>query len=517
MENTSRTANSIKNITMGFMGQGIQMVLGFVSRMIFVRCLSQEYLGISSLFSNILSMLSLAELGIGTAIVYALYKPLAEKDEEKIASLMRVYSVAYRSIGIIVGVIGACLIPFLDYFIAEAPSIRENIKLIYCIYLFNTSVSYFFSYKCSILNADQKNYIVISVNYAVVFFQTIIQIVLLLTTKNFILYLLLQALGTFIYNVIISSMANKRYPCIRKKKVKKLDEGTKKDLFVNIKALVITRISGVLVNSTDSIIISALSGLAVTGVNANYTLLTQTLNAIITQVFNGISASVGNLNAVETTERKKEMFEVINLMNFWLYGWSAIGFIVLANDIVKICFGDSYILPMYLSVIIAVNYYTYGMQNAVWTYKSTMGLFRYGRYMVLLTGIINLVLSIGLGKVWGLFGILFATFIARVITNIWYDPYVVFTKGFHISSIVYMKKYLGYLLLVASTLAITYGSCQVVQFNFWLNFFIKIILCALVPNIIFFIFLRNRREYQLFIEKIAVVWNSVKRIFKKVK
>ena len=204
MQDDSRTANSIKNIITGFTGQAVQMLLGFVSRMVFVRCLSQDYLGVNGLFTNILSMLSLAELGIGTAIVYALYKPLADKDEEKLASLMHVYSIAYRSIGIIVAVFGLCLIPFLKFFIADPPDIQESLVVIYCLYLFNTASSYFFTYKTSILNADQKNYIVVGTSYIVTVIQTVAQIIILLNTRNYLLYLLCQILFGLTYNFIIS-------------------------------------------------------------------------------------------------------------------------------------------------------------------------------------------------------------------------------------------------------------------------------------------------------------------------
>lgn len=214
----SRTANSIRNILTGFIGQALVLGVGFINRIVFIRCLTAEYLGINGLFTNILSMLSLAELGIGTAIVYALYKPLAEHNEEKISALMQFYKKAYNFIGCVVGIVGLFLIPFLTKLIGEAPEIQENLYVIYLFYLFNTVISYFFTYKSSILIADQKNYIVTITNSVIVIGQCILQSIILIVTRNYILYLVCQAIGTIVYNLFISRISDKQYPFLKQKK-----------------------------------------------------------------------------------------------------------------------------------------------------------------------------------------------------------------------------------------------------------------------------------------------------------
>jgi len=509
--NDSRTANSIRNILTGFMGQGIQLILGFVNRLVFIRCLNAEYLGVNGLFTNILSMLSLAELGIGTAIVYELYRPLAEKDEKKIASLMRFYQKAYCGIGLLIAVAGMCVIPFLNIMIAEPPKINENLVLIYCIFLFNTASSYFFSYKSSILTADQKNYLVVGINYIIVFVQSILQIIILLVTRNFILYLICQSVGTLTYNVIISRVADKRYPSIRGKNIQPLDEDSRKGLFKNIKALIIIKIGGVLVNSTDNIIISSIKGLAATGLNSNYTLLLNTLNSILQQIFNGITASVGNVNAVETNEKKKKMFKIINFLNFWLFAWCTIAFIILANSIVSICFGTRYILGQNIVIISAINFYVVGMQNAVWTYKTTMGLFDYGKYLVVGTGVVNIILSIILGQKWGLFGILLATFISRIVTNVWYDPYAVLKYGFKDNPMEYFGTYIKYLIVGVMTFTITRICASIITGNMLVMFIWKLIICILIPNILFIIIFCRQEEFIYLKEKSKGIVNKLKK------
>lgn len=491
MTQLSRTENSIKNIVVGIGGQCISLLVGFISRTIFVRCLSAEYLGISGLFTNILSMLSLAELGIGSAIGYALYKPLANNDQKKISALMNYYAKAYKMIGIIVIIVGIMMMPFLELIIQTPINISENIYLLYSMYLFNSASSYFFSYKSSLLICDQNNYIVLLYSYTVNLIQNILQIIVLLLTKNYVLYLSIQLICGMAFNLIISHVVDKKYNYLKKYKNEVVDSETKKDLITNIRALVITKFSGLLVNNTDNIIITYFSGLKTVGIQSNYTLLVNTLNTILNQVFNGITASVGNLNAMENEQKKLFMFNVINLLNFWLYAWCSISFIILADDIVTIFFGDSYLLSMDITLIMALNFYTTGMQNAVWTYRGTLGLFKYGKYLLFLTALINLILSMFLGNIYGLFGILFATFISRLFTNLWYDPYAVFKYGLKTSPINYLKKYIAYLLIGLLTLVITFNISAIANGIFPL----KLIICVVIPNLIFLICFVKTNEF----------------------
>lgn len=506
MEN-SRTKNSLINICTGFFGQFFQLLISFTNRVIFVHCLSQAYLGIDGLFTNVLSMLSLAELGIGSAISYALYAPLAKKDNAKVSALMHMYAKAYRIIGIIVGIIGLACIPFLKYIISDPGNIHENITLIYLLFLFNTVISYFYSYKCTLITADQKNYIISIINYAVTFSQTIVQIIILLVTKNFILYLVTKSIGTFLTNYLISWKANKMYPVLQEKNAPELSAHDKHDLFKNIKALMISKVGDVLVNGTDNIIISATKGLGIvsTGIASNYTLLINILYSILNQFLTGITASIGNLNASEKSETKKEFFNVFNLLNYLLFSWCAISFIFLSTDLVRLVFGNKYVLTIPIIIIMAVNFYTVGMRLAVWTYKSTLGLFDYGKYLVLLTGIINIILSIILGQKFGLFGIFLATFISRLCTNIWYDPYAVLKYGLNMSFIEYVKKYMSFVVLSVLQVAL-----MGLIFTMNDSFVFKFICCVLIPNITNFIVFRNTPEFKYLLNKFIHLFNRIR-------
>ena len=440
----TRTQYSIINIFAGVGSTALETILRFVNRTIFIKFLAVEYLGINSLFTEILTVLSLAELGVGSAIVYALYKPLAEKDEEKIASLMRFYRKCYISIGIAVIVIGLAIMPLLHFVVKVPNSVDVNIYWAYIIFLLSTAISYFYSYKTSLMTADQKGYILQAFRSVNILLTTGLQIAVLVFTKNYYLYIIVQLVLTLLFNIISSSYAQKKYPVIKKKNAKKLDKLTLKSLIVNIKSLVIIRLSSILVNSTDNMIISAFKGLKSVGLLANYNMFVSVINTFLYKVFDSITASVGNLNAEDDSKKSLEVFNMLSMLNFWLYGFAGVGLYVLSNDLIVAWIGKDYLLSNYIVLILAVNLYILGMQNAVWNFKNTYGLFKYGRYLLVLTAVINLGLSLLMGNYIGIAGILLATSISRLLTNVWYEPYAVFKYGIHSSVKRYYFNYIQY-------------------------------------------------------------------------
>lgn len=495
MKQRSRTEYSLINMFTGFIGYGLNTIIGFVCRIIFVKTLSAEYLGLSGLFTNVLSVLSLAELGISSAIIYALYKPIAEKDHKKIASIMKFYRKAYAVIGIFVGIVGLAIMPFLNYLIKEPPAIKESIYLLYGLYLLNTTISYFFSYRASLLTAMQRQYIVSGYNYVITIIQSILQTIFLLATKEYIWYLLIQIAGGIGYNVWISHKASKDYPYILAKDIEPLEKAEAKSLFINIKALAINKISGVLVNSTDNMAISFFSGISLVGYTSNYILFSSTVGTLIGQVFNALPGSVGNLNATTDDEGRYKFFKVLNLANFWLFGWGAIGIALCSSDLVKLFYGAEYVLPMRIPLIIAINSFTIGMLQACYTYKSTLGLFRYGQYLLFFTGIINLIFDIILGKIWGVFGIYVATLIARVCTNLWYEPYAIYKYGLMKNPVLYLKRYCYFLFVILLGGGISGILCSWCSFSVVGNVLAKILICTVIPNIVFVLAFKETEEF----------------------
>lgn len=509
MGSKSRTEYSILNMVIGLSGYVVNTICGLVCRMVFTRTLAVDYLGINGLFTNILSMLSLAELGIGSAIIYALYKPLAEHDEKKIASLVQFYGNCYRVIGCVVAAIGFALLPFLKLIITSQPNIKEDLYLIYAIYLFNTASTYFFSYRASLITAAQQHYIVTGVSYLITIAQSAFQMIWLVLTHEYMGYLLISSLGTLSYNLIISNIAKKKFPYISNNKAEPLSGEEKKKLVLNVRALTVWKISGLLVNSTDNIIITYFKGMATVGLASNYTLLSGTIKALLDQVFSSFGASVGNLNAIETKEKRLEIFDVLNFANFWLFGWAAIGICVVSTAIVQLLFGDGYVLAPEIPFVIALNFYMVGIQNAVWSFNNAMGLFRPGRYLLLLTAAINLVSSIYLGKRWGLFGILIATAISRLFTNTWYDPYKLFKHGFGMSVVpYYIKRFLYFLLLVAIGL-VCYIVAGIYNGSVLFNAVYKFSVCCIIPNLVFLIVFFRTKEFRYYLRLVMRIKDRV--------
>ena len=509
MKERSRTEFSMLNSLTGVGGYFINSIIGFACRMVFVRCLADDYLGLNGLFTNIISMLSLAELGISSSIAYALYKPIAHKDNEKIASLMSFFKRAYMIIGCIIFFLGLCTIPFLQYLIPEAPNIKENINLIYLLFLFQTTVSYFFSYRATLLSASQRHYLVMGTSYVFTILQSLFQIVFLLLTKEYIVYLLISIIGGIGYNIVVSIIATKYFPII-KTKGGPLGKDDKKGLVRNIKALTINRLSGVLVNNVDNIIITYFSGLATVGYASNYLLFSTTINSLISSMFSGLTASVGNFNVTETNERKVQLFDSLNLTNFWIFGWASIGLFVVSGDLVKLLYGDRFVLPWSIPLMLAINFYMVGMQNAVWTFKSALGLFPYGQYLLFLTAALNLGFSILLGNIWGLFGIYLATALARLFTNTWYDPYAVFKHGLKKNPIHYFLRYGKYLIILCITGGVCWFLCSLLSVNIVVKVILEIIICSVIPNVFFWILFHKKDEFNYLRTLIKSILRKIK-------
>lgn len=514
MNRNSRLSNSIKNISFGLIAQAIQMVLGFVSRTIFIRYLAVEYLGVNGLFGNILSLLSLAELGITSAIVYALYKPLAEKDEKKLAALIHFFAKVYRNIAIIIAFFGLALIPFLHQIVENPPKqILQDLELIYLLFLFNTVSSYFLQYKLSLLHADQKSYVVSKNNIFVFIIQNILQILVLVLFQNFIFYLIIQSVMQLSGNLFISNKVNKQYPFLKKYENEKIDAESKKRIYSDVKSVAVMKVSGLLVNSTDNIILNYFSGLAMVGLLSNYNLLIGLASGLIMQVFANLKGSIAHINVTESHEKKVQTFETINFANFWIYGLASVGVIFLLNDFITLWIGTKFVLPFSVLVALALNFFMMGMQNAVWTFKTTFGIFKQGQYVVFFTAIINLILSFWLGSYYGLAGILFATAFARLVTNTWFDPYLVYKIALKLNPMEYFKKYIEYVVVIAIILSVLFGINYLLPKINIFYFIFKIILCLLITNALIYYFYRSKPECKGLLLLVNAMFNKVKGKF----
>lgn len=455
MSTNSRLENSIKNATFGISTQIITIILGFINRTVFIKFLTIDYLGISGVFTNLLTMLSLAELGISGSMVYSIYKPLANKEEDVLQSLMKLYSKIYKIIAIVIFIIGIIIMPYLPLIIGNKTNI-DNINTIYVLYLMNTVLSYLFSYKRSLISADQKEYINLKYRNRFNVLKSLFQMLFLYLTRNFIIYLLIQVVCTFMENLFISKEANKLYPFLKKKNKLELPSDIKEELSTNVKSTMIYKISGVMLDSTDNLIISSMIGLKWVGLLANYNLIISSVKIFLDVVFNSVTASVGNFIAKENKEKQEDLFYVMFMISFCMYGFASICLLTLTNPFIEIWLGKEFLFDIETLSIIVINFYIIGMQSTVWMYRSTMGLYRYGKWRPAISAILNLVISIFLAKRIGLIGILLGTTISRGITNVWYDPIIIFKYGFKKSTLKYYYLYLKYAITLIVMSSIVY-------------------------------------------------------------
>lgn len=492
-----RTRNSMRNIAFGLGGQVLNIIMSFVARVVLVRVLGDLYAGVAGNFTNILMVFSLADLGVGTAIIYALYKPIATGDQEQIRKLMNLYSRAYAIIGIVIIGMGLAMTPFLEFFMktdAEIP----HLKLIFMLFVVNTASTYFLSYKGTLITAHQKNYIVTNVVYATSIINYILQIVIILVFKNYLLSLGLQVFTNILQGAILYVKANKMYPYIKNTRDAKLEPAERKGIFRNVFSMVYYRIGQVVLNGTDSMVISSMIGVIETGIYSNYSLLTTTIKNLLQQVFHAITASVGNLNALETDEKKESVFNIIYLGNFWMFGFASVCFWELINPFISIVFGAERVMELPIVFLLVLNFYLLGMRNTIITFRDTMGIFRQGRFIPLSCALINVVISILLAPRMGVAGVALGTTISITATMLWLEPLVLFKHGFNKKPWKYYLKYVIYLVVTAAACFVTKLLCDMLFGNdmrFGI-FVLRMIVCLIVPNVIFLVLFFRTKEFR---------------------
>lgn len=419
----------MRNMVISFGGQLLTVLLTFISRIVFIRYFTENYLGVSGLFNSILTMLSLAELGVGNAMIYSLYRPVAEKDETSIRRLMNLYALLYRFVAAVVAAMGLIFLPFLDYFIKGDPGI-PHLKLIYLMYLSNTVLTYLFSYKQSIIMANQKEYINRAYITVIQIAQVLLQIGVIVLTANYYLFLLIQILGAVITNWLLARKADRMYPFLLADRKELPEKKTIREIFKNISALLLHRIGGKLVHHTDDLIISAFIGLAQVGVYSNYRLITNTMTTLLSHVYQAFTASIGNLVAVESEEKSYQVFKTLDFLMFLIFGYCFAGLTVLINPFVQMIFGERYLLNMAVVVWSCLEFYLRGMRQIVLRFRDAKGLFWNDRYKPIAAALLNLVVSLILVRYYGIAGVLMGTVASEVCVNYWVEPYILMRHGF---------------------------------------------------------------------------------------
>ena len=483
----SRTENVVRNINVALFCQAINTVLGFVSRSFFIKLLGETYLGVNGIFSNILKILNFAELGIGTAIVYNLYKPLKEHDEAAVGTLVGFYRKAYFTIAGIIFTVGLLLTPFLRWLISDQPDIKEDISVLYILYLLSTVISYLNAHKKSLLNADQKQHIINIYRQVTHTIQIFLQIVFLYLTHNYIVYLLVQIGCSAFENIVVAKEVDHLYPFLKEYKNSKLDASILGSIKKDVGALTLYKLNSAVIHGTDNILITALeeNGVKAVGLYSNYTLIAETLNTILGIITNALTPSIGHLNAETDSQKKESIFYTTLYLCSWIYGLACSGIMALSSRFISAWIGENYILARNVVFAIALQLYIRSVHYPAYTYRVTCGLFVQSRYIPILTSFLNIILSILMGRKWGLFGILFATSVARILTVGISDPYLVYKYVLNKKVISYYLNYFKYALLVILSYVLGNNLCKFVIFNGWLGFLISGFVYVLVYNTVF--------------------------------
>ena len=503
---------SILNGTSSLISQFVIIILGFVSRTIFINCLGDEILGLNGTFTNILSILSVTELGIGSSVAYCLYKPVYEDDKEKIAGIMNLFKKAYFVIGIVIFSLSLAITPFISLFIKDYTLDLNYIRMIFVLYAFNSTISYFLGSYRTMFFACQKNFIVTIVDFVSKTLLQLFQIVILLTTKNYVLYLLLVTVSNTLSNLIISRVCFKQFPYLKNNKTK-IDDESKKRIINTIKYLSISSLISVGVFGTDNLIISSFIGITVSGIYSNYTMIIQNIQTLFTSLLNGITASLGNMIAEGNKEKINKIFNVYDFAYFLLACFTTISlFILLEPFIGNIWIRKSeYVLPVSTTFVLCVNNYMTFKRQPIWQYQNTSGIFKHFLPYSFIELVLNLVVSIVAAIKLGLIGVFIGTTVAYLVS--WFgQTFVVHKHVLEKGVSEYYIKQLKYALLTMFELGIivVIKDCVVIN-NEWLNLIFLAFLCLLIPNSINILIYKDTEEF------IYLKENLLDRMIKKIK
>lgn len=488
-----RVQSAVKNIAFGQIGNLITQLLNFVLRTVFIAHLGDTLNGVNALYTSILSVLSMAELGIGTALNYSLYKPVAGKDYETIKSYMRFYKKAYRVIGIVIAVVGLVISPFLPWLVKQPEGVTlRDLTLYYYIFLFNTVSSYFVAYKYSLVNAEQKNYIQTNILTVTKMITVSLQIIVILVTGNFYIYLLTAAGVELIQKIFVSIYLDRRYPYLKDKEVRKLSKEETGEIATKTKALVFHKVGDVARLQTDSMIISGFINVTITGFVDNYNMVLNSIANVVNIFFNSVLSSFGNLIATESRERQYQLFKVYRFAACWIYGFTAVGFSLLLTPFIILWQGEGRTLAYTVVICILIDFYFKGERIVLSNFKTAAGVFEQDKYLALIQGVVNLIISIVLVQRIGLVGVYIGTIVSGLIANIT-KPVIIYKVILDRPVKGYFLDFIKYVAVIAAMFALLAGIRTLVMTEITLLSFAEmfVIICIVFNGIFLLLFGRT--------------------------
>ncbi len=504
--------NTIENVFWGAINKIILTVFPFLVRTIILKTLGADYIGINGFFQSILSFLNISDLGISTAIICTMYKPVANEDRKSICALMRLYRNAYRLISIIILSVGIILLPFLNFFIKGDVPENINIYILYIIYLINTVSGYIFGgYRDCLFSAHQQNDIQYKIQTLTIALQYIGQVIVLLFWSNYYVYAIFLPLSTIMYNLLIAFFSKKLYPQYLCKG--KISNEQLKHIKKQIVGLMIGKINVVVRNSLDNVFISSFMGLLIVGMYSNYYMIISSVMAFIDIISVSLVAGIGNRIVTETKEKNYVEFDRLYFCIQWITGICAICVCCLIQPFISIWAGDDFLLKDMMAIISGL-YVLIGKINLIGgVYSSALGLWWEMRIYSMVDIPINIFMNWFFVYKWGAYGIILATIICMIVYDIPISQWILFKK--HFGSDKYKKflfrvyKYLGVTVIIGS---ITYFVCNLVILNDWIKILYSSIVCLFIPNILYWIVYHKTNNFDFFI---SIVHDTLNKFLMK--
>lgn len=496
MARIERTKNATRNIVFGFILKLYQVFVPFLMRTAMIYFMGIQYLGLSSLFTSILQVLNLAELGVGSAMVFSMYKPIAEDDKATICALMRLYKLYYRTIGLVIAACGCILLPFIPHLIKGDVPEGINIYVLYVLNLAATVFSYWlFAYKNSVLAAHQRTDINSKVNLITSTIQFVLQFIVLWLLRNYYIYVMIALFVQILTNIVTAIVANRFYPEF--KPVGKLSKEEIKSINKRIKDLFTAKIGEVIVNSADTIVISAFLGLTVLAIYQNYYYILTSIIGFVTIIFSACTAGIGNSLIVETRQKNFNDLKKFTFIITWIAGFCSCCFLNLFQPFMRIWVGEGLMLKYTAVVCFVVYYFIYEVNQLLNLYKDAGGIWHEDRFRPLATALANLGMNVVLVQFWGIYGVLLSTVLSMLFVGMPWLFHNLFTTLFEkkqLSS--YLRRLLFYFIISMGVCVMSVLICKQINCGNWGTLFLRLIICLIIPNFSFIIIYHNKIEYK---------------------
>lgn len=502
-----RTKNASRNIVFGILLKLFQIVVPFFFRSAMIYFMGVQYLGLSGLFTSVLQVLNLAELGVGSAMVYSMYKPIAEDDKETICALMKLYRTYYRVIGLVIAVVGICLTPFIPYLVKSDLPPELNIYVLYLMYLGATVLSYWlFAYKNCLFNAHQRNDVISKIQLVVNICQYLIQFGIIIFIKDFYVYVLVMLVLQAVTNIVTAIAANKVYPEYHAKG--KLDRNFVKKINRRIKDLFTSKIGAVVVGSVDTVVISAFLGLTILAVYQNYYLILTSVIGFVTIIFASCTAGIGNSIVTESVEKNYQDFKKFTFIISWISGFCTCCFACLYQPFMKLWVGEGLMLNYGAVICFCVYFFVFEINQLLNTYKDAAGIWHEDRFRPLVTALANLVMNLVMVQFWGIYGVLLSTVLSMLFVGMPWLLHNLFTVLFDRKQLMgYVKSLLLYTFVTATICALCIFTCFIIPLDGILSLIVRGVICLIVPNLLFFLIYRKKPE---FTQSVKLVDNMTK-------